>query len=93
MPSGARPQDVVPPTADRRSARHFVAPLYVVHGPRTEALPLAPPKGVRRYVTLTQDIAPRRGARHIDAPLDVVGQRTMDIPPLAAEGGCDNLSH
>jgi len=38
-------------------------------------------------------IVPPKAVRHIDAPLDVVGQRIKNIPPLAPEGGCDNLPH
>ena len=69
MPSGARPQDIVPLdlVPPRRGVRHLVAlTLYVVRGTRTVAQDIVcPRRGLRRYVTLTQDIDPPKGVRHI----------------------------
>jgi len=63
-PQDVVPLDLVPPEG---GLRQLVAlTQYVVRGTRSVAQDIVcPRRGVRRYVTLTQDIDPRRGVRHI----------------------------
>ena len=60
----------------------------MVRGTRTVAQDVVcPRRGLRRYVTLTQDIDPPQGVRHIVAVLYVVGSWIMDILPVAPRRG------
>ena len=69
MPSGARPQDIVPLdlVPPEGGLRQFVTlTQYVVRGTRTVAQDIVcPRRGLRHYATLTQDIEPPKGVRHI----------------------------
>jgi len=65
---------------------------YVVRGTRSVAQDIVcPRRGLRRYVTLTQDIvAPEGGATYCHV-LNVVCPRIMDIPPVAPRRGVRQL--